>query len=124
MGADLIAAGAVLATAVVTFIVAWWALDKVRGKIADQEMREQFGEDMKRVELPDWNGATYDWPQAGLAQYLDDAYAYTGPVPVSDVSGPMHVMDEPSDDTDAFIDAMRRRTDWTIARMTTPGTLR
>lgn len=75
-------------------------------RIAAEEARQQraFEREMASVELPPWNGETYDWTPEALA-YLADPEAYadpspTSPIPVvppSTVSGPLPALETDED---------------------------
>lgn len=39
----------------------------------DRRQRAQWESDVAETDLPAWDGATYDWPETGLARYLDAA---------------------------------------------------
>jgi hypothetical protein len=78
-GAGMIALAVLLA---VTGAV--WFRDIRRTRRADREMHTSFAQDIADVPLQPWNGDTYDWPETGLARYLE---AQEGPPP--DYTGPL-----------------------------------
>jgi hypothetical protein len=102
--------------------VAWVFVDGRRITAEEARNRRAFEQDMSDVELPEWNGSTYDWTPESLA-YLNDTHLYAGPgvadtaefpvipdgpVPDSVISGPMPVMGAPAEnDPDAFLTRMR-----------------
>ena len=114
--------------------VAWLAVRYVREQralMAETRRMNEWEQEIAGVTLPEWDGATFDWPDTGLSRYLD---AFAEPavtpallgapvpelpaasVPVSRISGPMCVF-APANDADAFISALRNRTDMFIALM-------
>lgn len=112
-------------------LVAWLTVGYVREqRTLRRETRRlhEWEQEVAGVTLPAYNGATYDWPTSGLAQYLD---AFPDPdtllqepgtsvqVPASLISGPMHVLD-PSTDTEVFIATLRAQTDHFLALMDKP----
>jgi hypothetical protein len=42
----------------------------------DRQQRAQWESDVAETDLPTWDGATYDWPETGLARYLDAAASW------------------------------------------------
>lgn len=98
---------------------AWCFVGSRRTAAAEAHQRRQFEQEMASVELPPWNGDTYDWTEETLA-YLADAYVdRRAPVPESRVSGPLPVLDEPrgfDDDAAAFIASMKAENDAWLAR--------
>lgn len=74
-------------------------------RIAAEEARQQraFEREMASVELPPWNGETYDWTPEALAYLADPEDADpspTSPIPVvppSTVSGPLPALETDED---------------------------
>jgi hypothetical protein len=126
-----VAFGLILLALAAIAAVTYYFIDQRRLAIADAHQRRAFDAEMATVELPEWNGDTYDWTPESLA-YLADPDAYQAPeadpaptvefpVPASEVSGPMPVMSAPlENNADAWIARMQADTDSVIARLTAP----
>lgn len=101
--------GVILLCIVAITVTAWYFIDQRRLAVADAHQRRAFDAEMATVELPAWNGDTYDWTPESLA-YLADENAYEPaptaefPVPASEISGPMPVQGAPvENDADDFL---------------------
>jgi hypothetical protein len=107
---DAVGMGLILLALAAVTAGAWCFCDSRRLAAEENRQRRAFEKEMAAVRLPDWNGDTYDWPEGGLADYLEDAYAYGPadtlemPVPDSVISGPMPV--QPVSD-EAFMARLR-----------------
>jgi hypothetical protein len=97
--------------------VTYYFLESRRIAAEEQRQRRWFEQNMATAELPEWNGATFDWSPDDL-DYLADRQAYEEPaptaemppVPPSEISGPMPELNTQLD-PDAFIAAMEAQTD-------------
>jgi hypothetical protein len=113
---DTLGFGLVLLCIVVIIAVAWCFVDSRRIASAEAHNRRAFEAAMKSAGLPEWNGDTYDWTPESLA-YLSETHLYAGPgvadtaafaalpdgpVPPSEISGPLPVIDDT-----AFIERLR-----------------
>lgn len=133
----------VVITAVIAGFIVWHLRDASKIRRADRQLRTQWEKEIVGFSLPPWNGTTWDWPETGLAQYLDAAswhdQVYETPwPPVTPVSGPLCPLSAPveetpwqplsmyqpppvpADDADAFIAAMIAHTDAFLAQLTAP----
>lgn len=115
--------------------VAWVFVDGRRIAAEEARNRRAFEQDMSAVELPEWNGSTYDWTPESLA-YLNDTHLYAGPgvadtaefaavpegpVPASEISGPMPVMGAPAEnDADEFLAKLKTDNAAFLARLDVP----
>lgn len=110
-----VAFGLILLCLAAIVTVAWCFVEQRRIAAAESRQRAAFERDMADVELPEYNGDTYEWTQESLA-YLNDTNLYAGPgvadtaafpvVPASEISGPMPVMDGPLDGS-AFMEQLK-----------------
>lgn len=80
-------------------------IECARIRVEDRRQRREFEQGMADVELPPWNGDTYEWTPEALAYLADthvdpDPVTPFRPVPPSEVSGPLPVMDGPLDPDD------------------------
>jgi hypothetical protein len=110
-----VGAGVIFLALGVVAAVAWIFIDGRRLAAGERRNQHAFEQDMTAVELPEWNGDTYEWTPESLA-YLADPDAYQAPdptptlefpaVPDSTLSGPMPVMDGPLDG-DAFMEQLK-----------------
>jgi hypothetical protein len=93
---------------------------------ADSEMRTAWEQEVAGTTMPPWDGLTWDWPETGLARYLDQTAELpdfepvcTEPVPASQISGPFRMLASAQETGDAISD-MVARTDEFIAMMSSP----
>lgn len=155
-------AAALVSLALLVLAVGWWLNGHLQDKAAEREMRASWEAEMTAKPMPGYDGETYayqpdelgyaprpvafeyDWPESGLANYLQyDRGDYrpapptqpfqqlpsftavppsmiSGPMPITtSMSGPAPVLDAKYD-TDMFIASMRATTDWHIARLSEP----
>ena len=99
-----VAFGLILLCLAAIVTIAWCFVEQRRVAAFEQRQQRAFDAEMATVELPEWNGDTYEWTPESLA-YLADPDAYEDPaptaefepVPASEISGPMPVMDGPLD---------------------------
>jgi hypothetical protein len=114
-----VAFGLILLSIAAIAAVTYYFIDQRRLAVADAHQRRAFDAEMATVELPEWNGDTYDWTPESLAYLADpDAYGQEQeqepvptlefPVPDSVISGPMPVMGAPAeDDADEFLTKLK-----------------
>lgn len=122
----------------IAFIV-WRSFDKRVTRQGEVMWREAWEQQMREHPAAAASGDAFvDWPETGLARYLDQQAAapqpqftprYAYPVPASRVSGPLPAMTAPmpvaagvswEEDADNFIEAMRARTDHLIDMLNEP----
>lgn len=113
--------------------ITWGVVESRRIAVEDRRNNRVFDHEMATVRLPNWDGATYDWPP-NLAGYLEDPYAYGQapaesevrhapsdpfPVPPSPFSGPLPGLNTTLD-ADAFIASMTAQTSAFLAYLAEP----
>jgi hypothetical protein len=73
---DALGASLLVIIAVVVAYLAYNFREDRKIRREDSQQRAQWESDVAEVDLPAWDGATYDWPETGLARYLDAAASW------------------------------------------------
>jgi hypothetical protein len=114
-------------------VIVYAVLEKWQTGVESRRLHRQFEQKMATTPMPSYDGNTYDWdpdtvrsllgdPAETRAQpvYTPDEYAY--PVPDSQVSGPMPVMDTPmAEETDDFIAQLKADNEAFLASLAPDG---